>query len=274
MTIIPAFLSLLSLFGPVVSHEHYGTTLLPRSDDTTPGASFSYVGMTGPLNWYSLDRQANALCATGRNQSPTNLASDTNLSSSCSIVLDIPNAPEGALLENLGVAVDVFTNGTLTQRNVTSELVQFHFHTPSEHSVNGMHYPMEVHFVFQASDASVSVVGFFIDFGELDTLLEPIVAGLPDIPSHGNTTTTGPLDFSSILDHFCSNSIYQYSGSLTTPPCSEGVSWIISSEPIRIDVPSYDAFRQLLGFNARYIQNAIGEINLLENIARQLQGSD
>ncbi|KAK3342177.1 alpha carbonic anhydrase [Lasiosphaeria hispida] len=258
-------LLLLSLLAPALGHEHYGTTLYPRAEG---GASpkFGYHGLEGPLNWYSLDKEANELCAKGTHQSPINVAGASCAATPSSLSIKIPAALHGAELENLGTTVDVTTNGTLVNGGKTSELVQFHFHTPSEHAVDGKYYPMEVHFVFQAADASISVVGFLIELGPLDALLGAVLAGLPYIPSTGNVTHTKPLDFTALEKHFASSGTYQYAGSLTTPPCSEGVSWILSCKPLSVDVAGYEAITDLIKFNARYTQNNEG-VNLLEHSA-------
>ncbi len=112
--------------------------------------SFGYHGLTGPLNWYSLDKTANEKCAFGRNQSPINFRS-ASCTSSSGITLDLLDRPHGAPFENLGTTVEVTTNGTLTHSNKTYALRQFHFHTPSEHHIDDEYAPLEVHFVFQAA---------------------------------------------------------------------------------------------------------------------------
>ncbi len=142
-------LVLLSLFaGGIVgheSHDHDFHSLSRRSE-----GSFSYHGITGPLNWYSLDKEKNKLCAKGRHQSPIDIVGSCGPTAN-NPTLKIPSAPKGAKFENKGTTVEVTTNGTLTKNGVTSKLAQFHFHTPSEHSVNGEYFPMEAHFVFKGA---------------------------------------------------------------------------------------------------------------------------
>lgn len=130
----------------------YGTTLFPR-DTRAPVATFAYDGLNGPLNWYGLNTTANAACALGTRQSPINIVTE-NYGAYSGVELDFALAdyPEGAEIENLGSTLEVFANGSMTSKcGKQYALKQFHFHTPSEHHINGEYHPMEVHFVFQAA---------------------------------------------------------------------------------------------------------------------------
>lgn len=86
----------------------------------------------------------------------------------------------------------------------------------------------------------------------------------------GTYTTTGPLHFEGLTAHLNAHGIYQYNGSLTTPPCSEGVAWYLSTEPLPLNVQSFNAVKKVLKFNARYTQNTLGQENLLEIAAGEL----
>ncbi|KAK0654744.1 alpha carbonic anhydrase [Cercophora newfieldiana] len=266
------FIVILSLLSGAFAHEHHGTTLFPRAEQIA-APKFGYHGLTGPLNWFNLNQTTNELCAKGTHQSPIDLSQSFLMTSaSANPQFALSAAPRGADFINLGTTVEVMgANGTLVTKNKTSKLAQFHFHSPSEHSINGVFYPMEVHFVFQAPDASLSVVGFVIDIGGSN--FEPLgtlATSLKDIPRHGNETTTKPLTFDRLERHFKQYGTYQYSGSLTTPPCSEGVSWTVSTKPLQVDFKAFNAFKEVLKFNARYTQNTPDDVNLLQNIANTL----
>jgi carbonic anhydrase len=205
------FLSILPLLAGALAHEHHGTSLFPRDAALAP-PTFGYHGLTGPLNWFNLNQTANAMCAKGTHQSPIDLSQSFLLAdASSNPQISLSAAPQGAEFINLGTTVEVMgANGTLVMKGKTSKLAQFHFHSPSEHSINGVYYPLEMHFVFQADDASLSVVGFVIDIG--GSSFEPLgtlAASLDEIPQHGNETITKPLDFARLERHFRKYGTYQ-----------------------------------------------------------------
>ncbi|KAH8802925.1 alpha carbonic anhydrase [Xylogone sp. PMI_703] len=235
---------------------NYGTSEFPREPSVPPN-SFSYTGLTGPLNWYGLNKSTNALCSLGTRQSTIDIAtSSIPTVPGSSVTLSVPRYPSGAKFENLGTNAEVVVNGTLVDGPKEYSLAQFHFHTPGEHHVNHEYYPMEVHFVFEAADRPMTVVAFLVEFGLTDPLLASVFVSISGIPNPGDATLTGPLDFSILQYHLTHNNRYRYSGSLTTPPYSEQVLWIISTELLHVDATTYKSVKDV--------------INLLENAAREL----
>lgn len=140
--------SIASLFTSAVAVCHHGTYLMSRSEASSP--KWDYDGLEGPLAWHAL-AEANSACALGKNQSPINIMPGTTASvRGDTLGFEVDSYPEGAELENLGSTVEVMANGTITLRDAAYRLAQFHFHTPSEHRIDNVFYPMEVHFVFQS----------------------------------------------------------------------------------------------------------------------------
>ena len=117
------------------------------------------------------------------------------------------------------------------------------------------------------TDTSIAVIGFLIELGPTDPFLASVFSYISAIASPGNATLAGPLYFAGLESHLATNTIYKYIGSLTTPPCRESVDWIISSKPLYIDTDTFKRVKSVLGFNARYTQDGLGEINLLQNAA-------
>ncbi|GKZ35670.1 hypothetical protein AbraIFM66950_006416 [Aspergillus brasiliensis] len=265
--------SLLPLIPAVAASCFHNTPLARR----TTAPSFGYTAEHGPLNWYGLDPSANVACATGTHQSPIVIgSSEISKVDNKTVVLNIPTVSD-LEFENLGTTIEVpLTNGTLVVGDHTYTLAQFHFHTPSEHRIDEEHFPMEAHFVFSDKDGNIAVVGYVIQLTSTKDhstpLLNTIFENVDEIAETGSTTELGLLDFSSVSRHFLNNEIYTYSGSLTTPPCTEGVSWYVSALPLVLDVDTYNDVKKVLKFNSRYTQNVLGEENLLQLAADELNG--
>ncbi|KAI9166695.1 Carbonic anhydrase [Paramyrothecium foliicola] len=261
----------LILLGSIASMAQamcdHGTSLNPRDGGANP--KFGYTGLAGPLNWHSIPSEPganNMECALGTNQSPIDiLPRNIKAIAGRGLQLNIPTH-EHAELEDLITTLEVPVNGTLTLNRVVYNLKQFHFHTPSEHRLNGEHYPMEVHFVFEAG-TSLAVVGFFIEVADHQEqpleLLENVFANVA--PKTQFPVATKSLDFKLLTDHLRSSPVFQYSGSLTTPPCGQGVAWNVVEKPVLIDVATYRKIKGIMKFNSRYTQNTPGQINLLDN---------
>lgn len=152
MKVVASILPLLAVASASCLH---GTSLMPRSADGRVDINpYNYTNTGGPLNWYGLD-QENTACSTGKHQSPIVIETDDiDYAQSKSIRFHVPSA-DAAKFENLGSGLEVvLTNGTLTTKDSSYKLAQFHFHTPSEHRIDDEHYPMEAHFVFEGTGKS------------------------------------------------------------------------------------------------------------------------
>lgn len=211
-------------------------------------ARWSYAGATGPRHWGRLDPSF-AACAAGDRQSPVDL-------------------PPGAAAEpgRLEIAwrafpLEVENTGHTIQANAAAgsfmmlegrrfELEQFHFHHPGEHTVGGAGHPMEAHFVHRAAEGDLGVVGAFLAEGAAN----PVVAALwEDLPAPGGRRRgAGPVDPAGLLP--ARRAYFRYEGSLTTPPCSEIVSWVVMMDPVAVSRRQIDAFARVYPSNARPVQ--------------------
>lgn len=119
------------------------------------------------------------------------------------------------------------------------------------------------------TEESLAVVGFLIDVAGHDDkplrLLENVFDDVEKVHEAGSVTATGPLNFKRLIEHLQSSNVFQYSGSLTTPPCAQDVAWNVVDRPVLIDVSTYRKVRHIMKFNARYSQNSPGDVNLLDN---------
>ncbi len=132
------------------------------------------------------------------------------------------------------------------------ELIQFHFHTPSEHLIKGRSFPMEMHIVHKSEDGELLVVGIMMKEGKPNELLEELWKVLP--LKDGKEKFREDVKINA-TDLFPSNKdYYTYTGSLTTPPYTEGVRWIVMKTPTEISKEQVNKFRSLFGENARDVQ--------------------
>ncbi|KAI1269928.1 carbonic anhydrase [Xylariaceae sp. FL1019] len=257
------------------------THLDRRQEGEVPISTFGYNGVVGPTVWSQLDAN-NTLCSTGTNQSPIDMVEGqfTEIPAT-DIQLNINDALEGAIFENLGTTIEVVmkeVGGTMVLDGVSFTLQQFHFHHPSEHIDDGVSMPMEMHMVFANEASDIAVIGAYIDLADssplqiiqlitgraTSSLLETIFASVGEIAEPGTETTTSPLIFSELVNFLTTgNSFQRYTGSLTTPPCSEEVSWLVSTSKLQLSKSTFQTVRDTIGFNSRFPQGILGEPNVL-----------
>ncbi|KAL3420229.1 carbonic anhydrase [Phlyctema vagabunda] len=231
---------------------------------TDPG--FDYGATRGPVLWHTLD-PANAACAEGRRQSPIDLTEAIQVAPAGTLNMTIDSTSNTTLI-NLGTTVELEVHGTTVIGNESFGLAQFHYHTPSEHYLLGEHFPAEVHFVHESIDnpGNFLVVGFVIEPTDTDgdALMDGVLENLASVPNPGDDLPLTSLNFDPILGLINDGEFFTYGGSLTTPPCSEVVTFYISKSPIQLRDPLYNALRRMVGHNSRYIQSQPGSENLLQ----------
>ncbi len=184
-------------------------------------------------------------------------------------------APEDAVCGNVKInyetgTVALLNNGHTVQADVsdtadtisldgaTYRLAQFHFHTPSEHTVDGKYYPLEIHFVNKDAEGHVAVVGVLVQAGAENMLLAPIFSTLPATATPAGTHAGKPLqvDIAAVLPK--EHEAYVYTGSLTTPPCTEGARWIVLMQPIEMSNAQIQVFKNIFRDNHRPLQKSGG----------------
>jgi carbonic anhydrase len=140
----------------------------------------------------------------------------------------------------------------LTIGDASYELVQFHFHSPSEHTVKGEHFAMEMHLVHRSAEGNLAVAGVFIEEGQHNPAFDPIWSNLPTTKGNESHFQDVIVDLTTLLP--TETTTYRYDGSLTTPPCSEGVKWIIATTPIQLSKEQIGAIRKIIHGNNRPVQ--------------------
>lgn len=214
---------------------------------------WSYTGATGAEHWGSLDTLFHA-CAEGKEQSPIDLEqAKIELNSEADIEVKYQSS-----------LFTIKNNGHTIQADATTQenflvldgkeytLAQFHFHAPSEHEIDGELSEMEVHFVHTNSDNELAVLGILMKKGSENEYLNELWSILPEKETETNIELEEPLALESLLPE--NKRAFHYNGSLTTPPCSEGVKWTVLAEAIEVSQEQIDAFTAIFPDNHRPVQ--------------------
>ena len=218
-------------------------------------AHWAYQGHGGPKHWGELESSFEA-CARGSAQSPVDIRNPVKADLPA---LDFQYAAAAPTLVNNGhtVQVNLPAGNNLVVDGKKLELLQFHFHTPSEEAVAGKHAAMVAHFVHKDEDGKLGVVAVLIQPGKTNPAWAPIFAHLPRVGEQ--VTVDGlSLDLPALLP--AKKGYYSFEGSLTTPPCSEGVRWMVLKEPVKLSPQQIKAFRQIYNANARPLQPLNGRV--------------
>ncbi|KAF2467146.1 carbonic anhydrase [Lindgomyces ingoldianus] len=243
----------------------HGLTKFKRAEEGegVQVGTFGYTGLKGPLNWASLAPE-NQACKTGKQQSPINIDDSISLATEAP-VLDIPE--QKVEFENLGTTVEVIVNGTTKFAGQDFRLKQFHLHTPSEHRIGEEYFPLEMHMVHEGVTDPNALAVISVLFQLCTGAPSPLIAGLQPhlsaIATPGTKTEIESLDFEALIEHVQTTPLFQYTGSLTTPPCEEGLTFLVTKEPLKVDVETFNAIKGVVKFNSRYTQNTLGQENLI-----------
>jgi carbonic anhydrase len=212
-------------------------------------AHWGYGGEHGPAKWGDMEREFSE-CKLGKEQSPIDIR---NASVRKLPALDLHYAPSSAEVVNNGhtIQVDLADGGALNLDGVPYKLVQFHFHAPSEEKVNGKPLAMVAHMVHKSADGKLAVVAVLLKEGKTNVPLTPVFAKLP--PTEGKKTALDtPFNPGDLLP--VERGYFKFIGSLTTPPCSERVQWLVLKQPVEVSKAQIAAFRRLYPMNARPVQ--------------------
>lgn len=210
---------------------------------------WGYNGATGPSSWGELSSEF-ATCKQGLQQSPVDLKS-TASANLPPIEFNYKYTPFKVINNGHTLQVEYAPGSSIALAGKQYELLQFHFHAPSEHSIDGKTYPIEAHLVHKSQDGKLAVIGIFMKEGRENSFIQALWSNLPE--SEGENQVRGISINASAMPP-ANKSYYNYPGSLTTPPCSEGVNWIVLKTPIEVSQEQIDAFKSIYNGNARPVQ--------------------
>ena len=198
------------------------------------------------------------LCGSGKNQSPIDIKSqfDVDLPP---IAFDYKGAAKRVVNNGHTIQVDIANGSQITLDNKVFKLKQFHFHTPSENTINGAHFPLEMHFVHRNSEGKIyAVVAMMFKEGDENPILQRIWNQMPAKAGQKVKIKT-KLPYVEFIPK--NQDYYRFNGSFTTPPCTEGVRWVMLKEVLTASKAQIKQFLDVMGHpNNRNIQETRARI--------------
>jgi carbonic anhydrase len=220
-----------------------------------PSGPWDYAGAQGPESWGRLKPEFSA-CASGQRQSPIDIRGGIAVQLE-PIVFDYRASGFSVIDNGHTVQVNPAPGNGITVLGRRFELLQFHFHRPSEERINGRQYEMVVHLVHKDADGKLAVIAVLLDRGAAQPLIQAVWNALP-LEKNEAQAAPGAIDLNRLLPE--DRRYYTYMGSLTTPPCSEGVLWMVMKTPVPVSLEQIEIFSHLYPMNARPVQQAAGRL--------------
>ena len=222
------------------------------ASDNHASSHWGYQGKAGPDNWSHLSDEFKT-CAQGTRQSPIDVSEKFAIKANLNALKFSYQSVQPEIVNNgHTIQVNYAPGSHVAISGKEYELLQFHFHTPSENKLAGKSFPMEMHMVHKSVDGKLAVVAVFIENGEENKVLKAAWDKMPEHAGERQTLSQMNLSATQLLPN---NKEYaQFNGSLTTPPCSEGVNWVVLKTPIQMSKQQMAKFQKVMGDNARPLQ--------------------
>jgi carbonic anhydrase len=219
---------------------------------------WSYSGMTGPQAWGQLKPEF-ITCGIGKRQSPINIETSTTLQGPAEPLQFNYRLSDGTVVNNgHSIQVDLPGDNTLTVRGSVYKLLQLHFHSPSEEQVDFRNSAMVVHLVHKSAAGNLAVVAVMLEPGVSNPLIDKVWTYMPLDVGDRVRMPDGVLDVNALLPK--DQRYYQFMGSLTTPPCTEGVLWMVLKQAVQMGQNQLRLFQQIYPQNARPVQPTNGRL--------------
>lgn len=214
---------------------------------------WGYSGATGPNHWSEIS----PLCGKGHAQSPVNIVHTE--------VKDLPNleftyraSPLKVIDNGHTIQVNYAPGSALIVGGHTYELQQFHFHHKSETAIHGKHSPLELHLVHKDKDGNLAVVAVLLQDGVASSTVGTVWANLPPVKEKEFAPEHVEIDAMQLIP--ASHRYYTFAGSLTTPPCSENVTWIVMAQPMTVSKVQIEKFAAIYPHDERPVQPLNGRV--------------
>ncbi len=214
---------------------------------------WTYSGDTGPAKWAALESEYSA-CGLGKLQSPIDIRDGVAKKADLpAIAFDYKPSPLEIVDNGHTIQVNYAPGSFITVEGRRYELVQFHFHKPSEEKINGKSADMVAHLVHKNADGKLAVVAVLLNTGQSNKLVETLWKNLPRQKEKENAVEAVQVNAADLLPSK-TGAYYTFTGSLTTPPCSEGVTWFVLKSPTSVSKSEVARFAKLYPMNARPAQ--------------------
>ncbi len=232
------------LLGPLL-------TLACFSFAADRGPHWSYSGASGPERWGTLEKDYSS-CAVGKRQSPIDIEDDLAAKADLPPIEFHYRPAELKIIDNgHSIQIDYEPGSFINVGDRRYELVQFHFHKPSEERLNGKAYDMVAHLVHRDRDGKLAVIAVLLTKGSSNSLIGTLWENIPR--QKGSEQAPGiRIDATDLIPK--SAAYYTFAGSLTTPPCSEGVTWFVLRNPMTLSADQLARFSRSYAMNARPVQ--------------------
>ena len=227
----------------------------PPPPPVARGTHWSYEGDSGPANWSKINVDW-AKCGNGSRQSPIDIRDGMKVELE-QISFDYHPSSFNVVDNGHTVQVGVSGGNYITVQNRMFELQQFHFHRPSEERINGKAFEMVVHLVHRDAEGRLAVLALLLERGAPQATIQTVWNNLP-LEKFETMQPTILLDPAEMLP--ARRDYYTYMGSMTEPPCSEGVLWMVMKQPVQASPAQMALFSRLYPLNARPIQPTNGRI--------------
>jgi carbonic anhydrase len=215
-----------------------------------PDALWGYSGDFGPEHWGDMTGAFDS-CRNGETQSPVDISTVT-IKAIPDISFDYQASP-----------LQVVDNGRMIQLNYSAgshirvgdksyQLLEFHFHNPSEHTIGGKRYPMAVHLVHQADNGKLAIIAVMMKEGAANALMDTLWSMLPTGKGLEKTVDTMMISATALVP--ADKTYFSYTGSLTTPPCSESVDWLVMAQAVEVSASQIEKFKRRYAGNSRPLQ--------------------
>lgn len=227
----------------------------PAPPPVARGTHWSYEGDSGPASWSKINVDW-AKCGNGSRQSPIDIRDGMKVELE-QISFDYHPSSFNVVDNGHTVQVGVSGGNYITVQNRMFELQQFHFHRPSEERINGKAFEMVVHLVHRDAEGRLAVLALLLERGAPQATIQTVWNNLPleKLETMQPTILLDPAEMLPVRRDY-----YTYMGSMTEPPCSEGVLWLVMKQPVQASPAQMALFSRLYPLNARPIQPANGRI--------------